>query len=127
MNRKPLPGVIFSAILVFVSVRALADDLTPRAYLPLIRKQCNLEGDELAFVSHRDGNYEIYLMQAHCTGITNLTNNPGQDEFPNWSPDGSKIAFVSDRDGNSEIYVMNADGTDQINVSNDPEQKRSIA
>ena len=67
----------------------------------------------IAFVSARDGNYNIYAMNIDGTGQTRLTHNPASDWSPAWSPDGTKIAFVSDRDGNLEIYVMNADGAGQ--------------
>src|SRR3954451_16005810 len=59
-------------------------------------------------------------MNADGTAQTNLTNNPGGDATPTWSPDGAKIAFSSDRDGNSEIYTMNADGTGQTRLTNAP-------
>ncbi len=73
-----------------------------------------------AFVSDRDGNDEIYLMNADGTGQTNLTHNPANENAATWSPDGSQIAFESDRDGNREIYVMNADGTGQTNLTKNP-------
>ena len=67
---------------------------------------------KISFSSDRDGNREIYVMDAAGTNQTNLTNSAAQDYEPAWSPDGSKIAFRSDRDGNGEIYVMDAaDGT----------------
>src|SRR3990170_3930701 len=72
----------------------------------------------IAFESDRDGNREIYVMNADGTSQTRLTNNPAMDVFSSWSPDGTKIAFASTRDGNAEIYVMNADGTSQTNISN---------
>jgi Tol biopolymer transport system component len=68
------------------------------------------EGTKIAFTSDRDGNQEIYVMNADGTEQTNLTNDPGSDNYPDWSPDGSKIAFTSRRDGIEEIYVMNTDG-----------------
>lgn len=53
-------------------------------------------------------------MNADGSGTpTNLTNNPGDDIHPSWSPDGSKIAFSSDRNGFAEIFLMNADGSFQ--------------
>jgi TolB protein len=69
----------------------------------------------IAFDSDRDGNQEIYLMDPDGNNLVNLTNNPGDDFDPAWSPDGSQIAFVSTREnsqgGGQFIYVMNADGS----------------
>jgi Tol biopolymer transport system component len=70
-------------------------------------------------MSDRDGNWEIYVMDADGKNSRNLTNNPRHDENPSWSPNGKRIAFMSDRDGNWEIYVMNADGGRQRNCTKD--------
>ena len=74
----------------------------------------------IAFSSNRDGNDEVYMMNADGSGQTNLTNNPASDYGAAWSPDGTKIAFCSDRDGNGEVYVMNADGSGQTNLTRHP-------
>ena len=75
---------------------------------------------KIAFVSERDGNKEIYVMNPDGSEQKNLTNNPAFDGSPSWSPDGKRIAFHSYRDGNREIYVMNPDGTDQKRLTNNP-------
>lgn len=73
---------------------------------------------KIAFASDRDGNFEIYVMDADGGGQLRLTDNPGEDFQPSWSPDGNRIAFVSTRDGNAEIYVMNNDGSNQTRLTN---------
>ncbi|NIV59296.1 MAG: hypothetical protein GWN48_28980, partial [Actinobacteria bacterium] len=84
------------------------------------------DGTRIAFTSFRDGDGEIYVMNADGTGLTRLTNDPATDQDPVWSPDGSQIAFVSDRDGNDEIYVMNADdGGGLIRLTNDGGRDRT--
>lgn len=75
---------------------------------------------KIAFQSDRDGNYEIYLMDADGNNGRNLTNNPATDSEPAWSPDGMFIAFSSDRDGNMEIYTMRSDGSEPRNLTLNP-------
>ncbi len=75
---------------------------------------------QIAFVSNRDGNLEIYRMDADGSHVTRLTNHPAADQSPAWSPDGQSLAFMSERDGNWEIYVMDADGSHVRNLTNDP-------
>jgi len=68
---------------------------------------------KIAFISNRDGDFEIFVMDADGADQDQLTDNTALDYSPVWSPDGSKIAFISDRDGDYEIFVMDADGADQ--------------
>jgi len=46
----------------------------------------NLAGDKIAFSSNRDGQWEIYLMNADGSGQTCLTNHPANDWYPAWGP-----------------------------------------
>ena len=68
----------------------------------------------IAFVSNRDGNSEIYVMQADGTGERRLTHSSGDDWSPAWSPDGRSIAFTSTRDatvaGMHNVYLMDGQG-----------------
>jgi Tol biopolymer transport system component len=78
------------------------------------------DGHQLAFVSDRNGDLEIYLMNTDGSGLIRLTNSPGYDADPAWSPDGSQIVFVSQRDEHFEIYMMNANGSHQQRLTNNP-------
>ena len=69
---------------------------------------------QIAFSSERDGNKEIYVMDADGRNQRRLTKNRHQDWEPSWSPDGKRIVFASPRAGNKKIYVMNANGARHI-------------
>lgn len=75
------------------------------------------DGKKIAFTSSRDGNYEIYVMNADGTEQKRLTDNPRIDTMPVWSPDGKRIAFVSDRAGPYKIYIMDADGSNVVRIT----------
>jgi Tol biopolymer transport system component len=78
-------------------------------------------GARIAFVSNRDGFFQIYSMNANGSDAKKLSNNTAVDGFPSWSPDGTKIAFVSGNLNDAttfEIYVMNADGTNRTRLTN---------
>ena len=94
---------------------------TNRAGRPLTQSQTPAlkANGKIAFVSRRDGNDEIYVMNPDGSNQTNLTNNSADDYAPAWSPEGAKIAFVSNRNGNSQIFVMNADGSDPVQLTFD--------
>ena len=42
--------------------------------------------DRITFVSKRDGNEEIYVMDADGSNQQRLTDNPSPDFQPTWSP-----------------------------------------
>jgi len=71
------------------------------------------DGTKLAFMSNRDGNAEIYVMDANGGNLRRITRHPNIDATPTWSPAGNQIAFTSDRSGSPQIYVVDADGLGQ--------------
>lgn len=79
---------------------------------------------KIAFDTYRDGQSEIYVMNANGSNPINLTNHDGDDYDPVWSPDGTKIAFDSYRDDPSgsaeDVFVMNADGSGLIKLTDHP-------
>ena len=88
------------------------------------------DGRRVAFVSSRGGQADVWILDLATRRVRNLTDHPGGDYRPAWSPDGEWIAFTSDRDSDgareatprnrgeqfspkqtTEIYVVRTDGT----------------
>jgi len=72
--------------------------------------------------------WDIYVMNADGSRVTNLTNSPTVDLDPNWSPDGATILFRSRRDpppgwtngdAPDELYLMAPNGSDVRRLTND--------
>ena len=77
-----------------------------------LRQGFAAQNSQIVFTSSRDGNPEIYVMDADGKNQRRLTHHPADDGLPSWSPDGQKIAFSSYRNGgNIQIFVMDSDGT----------------
>jgi len=78
------------------------------------------DGSRIAFVSHRDGNAEIYSMNADGTGATRVTTDPLTDGRPVFTPDGQTIVFHSSRTaGKQQIWSVNVDGTGLTQLTRD--------
>ncbi|HLL76337.1 MAG TPA: Calx-beta domain-containing protein [Pyrinomonadaceae bacterium] len=86
------------------------------------------DNSKIAFASARDGNLEIYVMNADGSGQTNLTRSAATETSPAWSPDGARIAFVAFVEGRGyQIHVMDADGGNRRNLSGDRGGEREPA
>jgi dipeptidyl aminopeptidase/acylaminoacyl peptidase len=99
-------------------------DVTPlkedNARAPARDAAWSADGRRIAFMSERDGNPEIYVMNSDGSGQRRLTQDPAVDADPAFSRDGTRLAFTSTRDGNPEIYVMADDGSAQTRLTFDP-------
>ncbi len=88
------------------------------------------DGSHIIFTSNRDAenlsvpvfeqDFEIYRMTSTGSDVVRLTDSPGVDTEPVYSPDGTKIAFSSARSGNLDIWVMNANGTNPVRLTTSP-------
>jgi Tol biopolymer transport system component len=68
------------------------------------------DGKKIVFVSNRDGNDEIYVMNADGTAPTRVTTTTSVSESdPGFSPDSRQIVYAA----GSDIWVMDAGGTNQ--------------
>ncbi|MFL5496821.1 MAG: hypothetical protein ACJ8DC_20775 [Gemmatimonadales bacterium] len=66
--------------------------------------------------------YEIYVSPVGGSGpAIDVSQNPGDDWWPVWSPDGTRIAFISSAPGAffnpGRLHVVNVDGTGQKNLT----------
>jgi len=76
-----------------------------------------LEG-KITFQSNRNGNFDIFVMNADGSNVTQLTSNPFDEYLPLFSPDGSRIVFA--RCGFiCQVVVINADGSGERVVTDD--------
>ena len=85
---------------------------------------------KIIFMTDRDGNFEIYIMDIDGGNLQNLTNDPGEDVGPGWSPDGTTIAFCSGREKggwNGDVYLMDADGGNQRLILDTPEGETDLS
>jgi TolB protein len=64
------------------------------------------DGRWIAFVSNRDGNFEIYRTASDGGQPVNLSRSPAVDTFPSWTPDGRGLTFVSNREKVFDIYTL---------------------
>jgi TolB protein len=78
------------------------------------------DGRQVAFVSTRDNQWDIYSLNLTTGAVRRLTTDPARDYSPAWSPDGRRIAFASERSGMTdrpEIWIMNADGSNPVRLT----------
>jgi len=82
------------------------------------------DGKQIVFCSNRDGNLELYIMDADGKNVRQLTHAPKcYNGGPFFSPDGKRVIFRSDRKkpDHLQIYVINADGTGEKALTDDPD------
>jgi len=75
--------------------------------------------DELAYCAKRNGDYDVYVIDMKTKLEVQLTNTPGLDDGPEYSPDGEYIYFNSTRTGTMQIWRMKTDGSDQTQLTFD--------
>ncbi len=107
------------AWLLVVSL-AVADEPLPKS--PALMKALKDYPCKVLFESYRDGNWDLWIMNADGSDKRNLTRTPEINEmYPKASPDGTQLAFVVDEgEGKSRarnVYLMNLDGTSRRKIA----------
>jgi Tol biopolymer transport system component len=79
------------------------------------------DGKTIAYVANRPEtrDFEIYTRELAGGPERRLTNSPGLDDGPEYSPDGRTIYFNSVRSGAMQIWRMRADGSGAEQVTSD--------
>lgn len=91
------------------------------------------DNGQIVFETNRDGNPEIYVMNADGTIERNLTDDPDDDPrwdfYPVWSPDSTQILWGSDRGErfNVDVWKMDADGTNMQRLTDEPGEDRGAS
>jgi TolB protein len=73
----------------------------------------------IAFWSDRDGDPDVFTMNADGTGAQNIGRRGWGDKRASWSPDGSRLVYDSWNVGHAEFdpWLMNADGTGKTQLT----------
>ena len=71
------------------------------------------DGSRIVYASNRDGNFELYVVDADGQNHTRVTMTTANEAEPGWTPDGEQIVYQSDGSGGLQIWIMNADGSNQ--------------
>jgi len=80
------------------------------------------DGKHIVFCSNRDGNLELYIMDADGKNVRKLTSAPKcYNGGPFFSPDGKRVIFRSDRkkEDHLQLFVINADGSGEKALTDD--------
>ena len=69
------------------------------------------DGSMIAFASSRNGERQLYVMNANGSDVRQVTDLNNMGGRSTWSPDGTQLAFYRGPFGEHDIYVINIDGT----------------
>jgi TolB protein len=92
------------------------------------------KGDAIVFVTSRDGNAELYLMQnclvttLNCSGdLRRLTFNPVNDTSPAWSPDARMLAYEVQGNEQNDLFLIDVENLQSIPLYATSADERSPA
>lgn len=74
------------------------------------------DGMWIAYDGNVSGNQDLYRMRLPDGVPERLTDDPGNDYQPEWSPAGGEIAFYARRSGTPSLWVMGAAGGNPIEI-----------
>jgi len=121
----------FTRILIGLAVAAVAITAGIVLYLTAASSKgetASLANHRIAFVSTRDGNPDIFVMDGDGQHQRRLTDHPAADLYPVWSPDGTQIAFLRVNESplfgrmtlstqDNGLYLISADGSGEVRLT----------
>lgn len=137
MTRMSRFASVVIVVIAGIGVSVLALHAAPRdmppttVSVPTVLQQPSPNG-RIAFVSARDGTYQICTVRPNGLDLHRLTNDTKNDYAPIWSPDGRKIAFLQssgepqhtgmysyppEAGPRISVIVMNADGSGERDLA----------
>lgn len=72
---------------------------------------------KIVFISDRDGNDELYMMDYDGHNQTRLTFNKVRDYMPAWSSDGKVLAYTSYAENEAGLYIYNPYEGDRVKLA----------
>jgi Tol biopolymer transport system component len=130
--RRELASLSAGVILPFLLIPALSAWDEQRAAVPASELRLSAVPYRIVYESLRETggrlNWEIFIVNADGSGMTNLTNTPDIDEhYPHASPDGARLLFVAIERSGRQIssraaWVMNLDGSGRTKVADNAYQ-----
>ncbi len=78
------------------------------------------DGSHIVFTSARDGQPEIYVMDADGSSVSRLTNSPAADGDASFTADGQSVLYHSQRTGHRQIFVQLITSSDATQLTQEP-------
>jgi serine/threonine-protein kinase len=133
LRATPLPGSLPDAEIVYFALRGRNYDVYRRNFstgadirlttheATDMYPQVSPDGRRIVFVSNRDGDFEVFVIDINGDNLRQVTSNAVVDRIPSWSPDGRWIIFSSDTRGNGshDLYQVRPDGSELTLIYSD--------
>ena len=131
-GRKIAYGVVFAINIIDIHTKEETLLKLPGNMVRIKDVAWSPDGHQLAFAADADlptrDIYVVntdYVLNEEGIGLRQLTQHPGEDRTPAWSPEGRKIAFYSTRNESGGIFLMDADGKNITELTDEGENTPS--